>query len=125
MTRIRRTSRSSNSPSTNSVQVAERDGVQTRPSQVIAVERSGEWKPADELKTLVENALQACGSIAFDLKNLSYIDASALQVLLAAHSQQGRIGHPTHLINLSPDLRHWLEISGATGHLSLEDGETF
>jgi len=84
------------------VKAATVPGTESRETQrvVIEVERSGDWMPAEELK---EAAIAA-------------LDASAMQILLALEAEQKNRGQHLHLVNASPQLRQWFELSGAMGH---------
>ena len=81
---------------------------------VIAVERSGEWMPVEELRDAALQAVAAGHDVTIDLDKLAYLDASALQILLALQAAQKKAGRRLELHNASPDLQQWFEFAGAS-----------
>ncbi len=80
---------------------------------VIDVARSADWMPADELRGRVLRILDEGKHLTFNLDALSHLDASALQILLAAQLESRRLGRDLHLQNVSSDLRQWFELAAA------------
>jgi anti-anti-sigma factor len=83
---------------------------------VIDVERSGDWMPAEELKESAMIALAVSNNMTVNLNRIDYLDASAMQILLAIETEQQNSGQHLHLVNASPRLLEWFELSGAAGH---------
>jgi anti-anti-sigma factor len=85
-------------------------------SVVIEVERSGDWMPAEELREAASAALPGSNDLTLNLERIDHLDASALQILLALELEQKNRGQQLHLVNASPELRRWFELSGAADH---------
>jgi ABC-type transporter Mla MlaB component len=51
--------------------------------------------------------------LAVDLEGIDYLEADALQVLLAAQNEQIRRGQQLHLRNISSSLQEWFVLAGA------------
>jgi anti-anti-sigma factor len=83
---------------------------------LIDVERSGDWMPADELRDMAMTALAASAGMTLNLDRIDHLDASAMQVLLAIEAAEESLGHHLKLVNASPKLQQWFELSGAAGH---------
>jgi len=83
--------------------------------------RSREWMPAQELWQTVRSALALEADLSVNLDTIDYLDASALQILLALDAEQKRRGRMLQLVNASANLRHWFEYAGAAGHLSMAE----
>jgi ABC-type transporter Mla MlaB component len=98
------------------------------PASTIHAARSGQWmEPADLRRWAMEqiegrgNASPQNGSprkeaqrsLVLDLSRVEYLDASALQVLLAIQAEQRGRGAGFQLVNSSPQLRRWFEYAGA------------
>lgn len=81
---------------------------------LIAVARSGDWMPADELREAALAALQEGGDVTFNLAGLDHLDASALQILLAFAEEQTKQGRQMHLLKASPALGKWFEFAGTS-----------
>ena len=86
-------------------------------SVVIEVERSGDWMPAGELREAAIAALSGSNDLTVNLERIDHLNASALQILLALEAEQTNRGQQLHLVNASPELRRWFELSGAANHL--------
>jgi anti-anti-sigma factor len=86
---------------------------------MIEVERSGEWMPADELRDKSLSLLGESENISLNLDKVEYLDASALQILLAIEIEQQKQGLHLHLVNTSQYLLRWFELAGAGEHFSL------
>jgi anti-anti-sigma regulatory factor len=80
---------------------------------VIDAERSGEWMPAEELRDRAMTALAANTGMTLNVDRIDHLDASAMQILLAIEAEEMNLGHHLHLVNASPKLRQWFELSGA------------
>ena len=83
---------------------------------VIDVERCGDWMPADELRDAAMTTLAASTGMILNLDRIDYLDASAMQIILAIEVEQKGRGKHLQLVNASPKLREWFELSGAAGH---------
>jgi anti-anti-sigma factor len=83
--------------------------------QVIAVERSGDWLPAEELREAALAALLPDKDVILNLDGVDHLDASALQILLALHAAQKKQGGNVHLVKASRQLRKWFEFAAADG----------
>lgn len=80
--------------------------------RVIRVERSGDWMPADELRESALVALSRGKGLTLDLDGIEYLDASALQILLAVESETEKCGQSLRLVKTSAHLRKWFELAG-------------
>jgi anti-anti-sigma factor len=80
---------------------------------VIEVERSGDWMPVEELREAALAVLEGGKDATLNLEQLNYLDASALQILLALDTEQKRRGGRLDLMNASPRLLQWFEYAGA------------
>lgn len=89
---------------------------------LIQAGHSGSWIQADDLRDAALNALQQSGDITLDLQTIDHLDASALQILLALHTEQKKNGRRLHLDNVSDELRRWIDYSGGTEYL-FDDGD--
>lgn len=65
----------------------------------------------DELLTLLQEQ-ESGSSVTLDAAALQIIDATGLQLLIAACNTFGKAGHSFKLINITPPLRQLLELSG-------------
>ena len=72
--------------------------------------------PAEELKEAAIAALATSMDMTLNLDRIDHLDASAMQILLALEAEQKNRGQHLHLVNASPQLRQWFELSGAMGH---------
>lgn len=88
---------------------------------MIEVERSGNWMPAEELMDKSLILLGEGKDISIDLDKVDYLDASALQILLALDMEQKKQGQHLHLKNASSYLRQWFEFAGAGEQLSMTE----
>jgi anti-anti-sigma factor len=82
--------------------------------------RSGEWMEASAMRTWAMEQLELCqgkpvGDLVLDLEGLEYLDASALQVLLAMDAEQNRRGGILRLEHISDGLQQWFDYAGAAG----------
>lgn len=85
----------------------------------IEVQESGEWIAAAELKERSLEALKESKDLIFNLGNISHLDASALQILLAVDIEQKKQGRQLHLANVSADLRQWFQHAGSIERFSM------
>lgn len=83
---------------------------------VIELERSGDWMPAEELRETALAALEASHDMTLNLDRIDHLDASAMQILLALDVEQKSRGQQLRLVNASPQLQQWFELSGAAEH---------
>jgi anti-anti-sigma regulatory factor len=88
---------------------------QSRERTVIAVERSGDWMPADELREAALVSVREGKDLTLDLDKVDHLDASALQILLALEAAQKEPALHTDLANASPHLRQWFDYAGVVG----------
>lgn len=88
---------------------------------MIEVERSGDWMPAEELRDKSLSLLGEGRDITLNLDKVEYLDASALQILLALDMEQKKLGQHLHLENASPYLRQWFEFAGAGEQFALTE----
>ena len=79
-------------------------------------ERSQNWMPADELRDLAQDALEAGHDVTVNVGNIDHLDASALQILLALEAEQKKRKGHLELRDASANLLHWFEYAGATDH---------
>ncbi|MFY9853395.1 MAG: STAS domain-containing protein [Terracidiphilus sp.] len=78
----------------------------------IDVERSGGWMSPEDLRESALTALSASSDVALNLQGIDYLDASALQILLALDVETKAREHNLQLTNASPLLRQWFEFAG-------------
>lgn len=88
---------------------------------IIAVERSGDWMPAEELRVAALAALDQGKDVTLDLDRVDHLDASALQILLALDAEQKKRGRNLQLAKASPHLRQWFEFAGVADHFSMAE----
>ena len=96
---------------------------QTTSHPVIRLACGAGWTPASELKSI---ALQACSENShrvFSLDGLAHLDAMSLQILIAAQKRAQEANLSLSFTDISPELRHWFEIAGASELLFLGDEE--
>ncbi len=86
---------------------------------IMAVERSGDWMPAEELREAVLAALDQGKDMTLDLDRVDHLDASALQILLALDAEQKKRGRNLQLANASPHLQQWFEFAGVADRFSM------
>jgi anti-anti-sigma factor len=79
---------------------------------VILVTREGEWLPPEELRALALSSVNTEGDLTVNLAGVEYLDASALQILLALAAERREHGQALRLANASPALSHWFEYAG-------------
>jgi anti-anti-sigma factor len=79
---------------------------------VILVTREGEWLPPEELRSLALSSVNTDGNLTVNLEGVEYLDASALQILLALAAERKKRGQALRLANASPALSHWFEYAG-------------
>jgi ABC-type transporter Mla MlaB component len=94
----------------------------------LAAAHGGEWIDAGQLHQWAMEQLglpvkgatadgrradRSAGDLAVDVAGLEFLEAGALQVLLALRSEQAHRGHRLHLLNPSQSLREWFEFAGA------------
>lgn len=87
----------------------------------IDAERSGGWMPSEDLREAALAALSTSGDVALNLQGIDYLDASALQILLALDTEQKKLGQNLHLANASPHLRQWFDFAGVADHFSITE----
>lgn len=81
--------------------------------QLISVERSGDWMPADELRESALAVLSQQSDVTLSLDRIDHLDASALQILLALDSELKARQRHLRLAHASPQLLKWFELAGA------------
>lgn len=69
--------------------------------------------PADQLQQVVLAALTEGRDLTLDLERIDHLDASALQILLAAGTEMEKCGKNFRLVKASAHLRKWFEFAGA------------
>jgi anti-anti-sigma factor len=79
---------------------------------VILVTREGEWLPPEELRALALSSVNTEGDLTVNLAGVEYLDACALQILLALAAERREHGQALRLANASPALSHWFEYAG-------------
>lgn len=89
--------------------------------QVIKVERSGYWLPAEELREAALAALLQGKGVILNLDGIDHLDASALQILLALDAAERKLGRNLQLVKASSQLRKWFEFAGVDGRLSINE----
>jgi anti-anti-sigma factor len=82
----------------------------------IDVERSGDWMPSEEFLAAERAAAAEGADVTIDLHEVHHLDASALQVLLALDTEQKKQGRSLQLMDVSPQLRRWMEFAGVLDH---------
>jgi anti-anti-sigma regulatory factor len=87
----------------------------------IRVERSGDWMPADELKAMALDALEAGKDVTISLDHIDHLNASALQILLALDAEEKNRRRCLELAHVSPHLRQWFDYAGASDQFSMID----
>jgi anti-anti-sigma factor len=120
-----RTLRQSRSSKANNEHV---DGAQAEVSVVrtsIAAGRAGDWRPADELRLAALEAARSAGEVTLNLDNLDYLDASALQILLALDREQKNRGQQLSLAHVSPSLMQWFDFSGSAHLLAASQDDSY
>jgi len=85
---------------------------------VIHVTRDGDWLPPEEFRTIALCVVGADVQLSVDLQGVDYLDASALQILLALAAERKKQGKGLRLTNASPALSRWFEYAGG-GRTSL------
>lgn len=84
------------------------------PEVVSILAASGsEWLPADELRAAAVEAVASGQNVEVRLEGLEYLDATALQVLLALRKQLAVGGKTLELSKVSDGLRKWFVLAGA------------
>jgi anti-anti-sigma factor len=79
--------------------------------------RSGDWVPAEDLRESALAALAEGKDVTVNLNSIDYLDASALQILMALALEQKKAGQRLNLANVSASLQQWFDYSGATDSL--------
>ena len=82
----------------------------------IAVERSGDWMPAEDFREAALAASRSGKGVVVSLGGIDHLDASSLQILLALDLEQKKVGTALELANPSPQMRQWFEYAGAEGY---------
>jgi anti-anti-sigma factor len=85
---------------------------------VIFVTREGEWLAPEELRAIALSAIDTDGNLTVNLEGVDYLDASALQMLLALAAERKKRGKGLRLANASLALSRWFEYAGG-GRTSL------
>jgi len=80
---------------------------------IIKVEHSGDWMPVEDLWQKAKEAVETGRDVTINLEKIDHLDASALQILLALHREQKRLGRGLEVCNASPVLRQWFDYAGA------------
>jgi len=89
----------------------------------IGVGRSGGWMASEDLREAALAALETGGDMALNLQGIDYLDASALQILLAFEAEQKKRGRNLQLSDASPQLRQWFEFAGVVDRFSMNERE--
>jgi anti-anti-sigma factor len=84
---------------------------------VIHVTRDGDWLPPEEFRTLALSAVGADVHLSVNLQGVDYLDASALQILLALAAERKKRGKGLRLTNASVALSRWFEYAGGRASL--------
>jgi anti-anti-sigma factor len=79
---------------------------------VILVTRAGEWLAPEELRALALASVNTDGDLTVNVEGVEYLDASALQILLALAAERKKLGQALRLANASQALSHWFEYAG-------------
>jgi anti-anti-sigma factor len=85
--------------------------------EMLEAGRSGEWAPVENLRESALTALAEGKDVTVNLGTIDYLDASALQILMALALEQKSAGRRLNLVNVSLPLQQWFDYSGATGSL--------
>jgi hypothetical protein len=75
--------------------------------------RDGDWMPSDEFCAAAATAANSNADVLVNLEGLEYLDASALQIILALSAEQKKRARKLSLIHASPALLRWFEYTGA------------
>ncbi len=81
---------------------------------------SGEWLDADTLRTHLLDAAKAQVTLVLDFSDLRYVEASSLQVLLAAESAGWMADGKVKLIHLSEEVKRCFAYAGVESLLCAE-----
>ena len=81
--------------------------------QILRVERSGDWMPADELREAALAAVSQGKNVVLELDGIDHLDASALQILLALDLELKKRKQTLRLEKASARLREWFDFAGA------------
>jgi anti-anti-sigma factor len=106
--RLKRTPTDAKEPNTNATET------------VIDVTSNGDWLPPDEFCSAARSAAQVEGDLTINLQGVDYLDASALQILLALAVERKKQGRGLYLANTSTSLSHWFEYAGGRENISAE-----
>lgn len=68
--------------------------------------------PPEELRSLALSSVNTDGNLTVNLEGVEYLDAGALQILLALAAERKKHGQALRLANASPTLSHWFEWAG-------------
>jgi len=106
------------------------EGAEPYRAATVHAVHDGEWMEAADLRQRLLEQLREAGeasgarpALAVDLSGIDHLDASVLEVLLAARAHQQRAGATVRMVNASPSLRQWFEYAGAADLLqSPEEG---
>lgn len=82
-------------------------------AQIIHVERSGDWMPADELREAALASVTQGKNVVLELDGIDHLDASALQILLALDLELKKRKRTLRLEKASAHLREWFDFAGA------------
>lgn len=72
--------------------------------------------PSEEFLAAARAAAAEGADVTIDLHEVHHLDASALQVLLALDTEQKKQGRSLQLMDVSPQLRQWMEFAGVSDH---------
>ena len=98
--------------------MAKASPIATVTETVIIVTREGDWLPPEELRAIALSAVDTDGNLTVNLEGVEYLDASALQTLLALAAERKKRGKGLRLANASLALSRWFEYAGG-GRTSL------
>lgn len=104
------------SAKTSPVRLPEPQAEPNLEQQLIEVERSGDWMPAEELHASAVAAASSGKNVTLNLDRINHLDASALQILLALDADLKQRGRNLKLAKASPQLLKWFEFAGADNH---------
>ena len=122
------------------VTAAPSESAESQRTSTIQATRAGEWIDAAELRQWamkhLESRLDTPGQVpaggmgeqckpvpapetnlVLDLRDIDYLEASALQIVLAIAAEQRRRGAHLQLVNASAELGRWFEFAGAASLL--------
>lgn len=85
--------------------------------RISVTDSSGDWIPPDLLQDSALAAWRMGMDVTVSLESVEYLDATALQILIALATALERDLHKLELVNLSTALVRWFCLAGATSLL--------